>query len=80
MTAAEAKLRAVPRTDLEERIDALAPWFHNINLKGVWTAPDHFLGDYPGAKFKRFAPHLPRTSAARPSSTSAATPAFTRSR
>ena len=60
MTAAEAKLRPVPRTDLEERIDALAPWFHNINLKGVWTAPDHFLGDYPGAKFKRFAPHLPK--------------------
>jgi tRNA (mo5U34)-methyltransferase len=60
MTAAEAKLRAVPRTDLEERIDALAPWFHNINLDGVWTAPDHFLGDYPGAKFKRFAPHLPK--------------------
>jgi tRNA (mo5U34)-methyltransferase len=30
-----------------------------MNLGGVWTAPDHFLGDYPGSKFKRFAPHLP---------------------
>jgi tRNA (mo5U34)-methyltransferase len=59
MSKAEAKLRAVPRDDLETRIEALAPWFHNINLRGVWTAPDHFLGDYPGAKFRRFAPHLP---------------------
>jgi tRNA (mo5U34)-methyltransferase len=61
MSRAEAKLRAVPRSDdLEARIEALSPWFHNINLGGVWTAPDHFLGDYPGAKFKRFAPHLPK--------------------
>ncbi|TFI58255.1 TIGR04290 family methyltransferase [Sphingomonas parva] len=46
--------------ELRERIDALGPWFHNIDLGGVWTAPDHFLGDYPGSKFKRFAPHLPK--------------------
>ena len=44
---------------LRARIDALGPWFHNIDLGGVWTAPDHFLGDYPGDKFRRFAPHLP---------------------
>jgi len=60
MSTAEAKLRAVPKSDLEERIESLAPWFHNIDLNGVRTAPDHFLGDYPGAKFKRFAPHLPK--------------------
>src|SRR6476469_8332133 len=63
MSAPETKLRAVPRSrpsDLEERIEALGPWFHNLNLNGVWTAPDHFLGDYPGAKFRRFAPHLPK--------------------
>ena len=30
-----------------------------MNLAGVWTAPDHFLGNYPASKFKRFAPHLP---------------------
>ena len=51
---------AIPRDDVEERIRALAPWFHNIELNGVWTAPDHFLGDYPGAKFRRFAAHLPK--------------------
>src|SRR5881275_781905 len=60
MKVVEPRLRAVPRTELEARIAALAPWFHNINLGGTWTAPDHFLGDYPGAKFRRFAPQLPK--------------------
>ncbi len=60
MKVVEARLRAVPRNQLEERIAALGPWFHNINLGGVWTAPDHFLGDYPGAKFRRFAGRLPK--------------------
>lgn len=45
--------------DLKRRIDALAPWFHNIDLGGVETAPDHFLGDYPRAKFANFAHALP---------------------
>ena len=44
---------------LERRIRALGPWFHNLVLDGVQTAPEHFLGDYPGAKFRRFAPALP---------------------
>lgn len=45
---------------LRERVEALAPWFHNINLGGgLWTAPDHFLGDYPGFKFRSFAHALP---------------------
>jgi tRNA (mo5U34)-methyltransferase len=59
MNVAEPRLRAVPHGDVAERIRALGPWFQNMNLGGVWTAPDHFLGDYPGAKFRRFAPHLP---------------------
>jgi tRNA (mo5U34)-methyltransferase len=45
--------------DLKARIEALGPWFHNIQLGGIWTAPDHFLGDYPNFKFQRFAAHLP---------------------
>jgi len=60
MKSAKARLRAVPRSDLEARIEELGPWFHNINLDGVWTAPDHFLGDYPGAKFRRFEVYLPQ--------------------
>ncbi|MFL6829675.1 MAG: TIGR04290 family methyltransferase [Sphingomicrobium sp.] len=59
MNGAEPRLRAVPQSDLKERIAALAPWFHNLDLDGVWTAPGHFLGDYPGAKFRRFARELP---------------------
>ena len=46
-------------TDMRQRVDALGPWFHNIDLKGVPTAPDHFLGDYPRDKFLRFADALP---------------------
>ena len=49
----------IGEAQLRQRIDALAPWFHNINLGGIWTAPDHFLGDYPGRKFARFAGALP---------------------
>jgi tRNA (mo5U34)-methyltransferase len=45
--------------DLKRRIEALAPWFHNMKLGGIDTAPDHFLGDYPNFKFRRFAAHLP---------------------
>ena len=46
---------------LADRVAALAPWFHNIDLGGgLMTAPDHFLGDYPAFKFRRFADALPR--------------------
>ena len=46
--------------ELQERVRALAPWFHNIDLgDGIKTAPDHFLGDYPAFKFARFADALP---------------------
>lgn len=46
-------------TALEHRIRALGPWFHNLVLDGVQTAPEHFLGDYPRIKFERFAAALP---------------------
>jgi tRNA (mo5U34)-methyltransferase len=45
--------------DLARRVADLAPWFHNLDLGGVWTAPDHFLGNYPHFKFERFAHALP---------------------
>src|SRR5690242_13879974 len=40
---------------LRDAAAALGPWFHNIDLGGVMTAPDHFLGDYPAVKWRRFA-------------------------
>jgi tRNA (mo5U34)-methyltransferase len=49
----------VPSTGLESRIRELSPWFHNMQLGGVQTAPDHFLGDYPEVKWRRFAHALP---------------------
>ncbi|MFM2042761.1 MAG: hypothetical protein RLY86_1337 [Pseudomonadota bacterium] len=45
--------------DLERRIRDLDPWFHNLNLGGIRTAPDHFLFDYPGEKWRRFAHAIP---------------------
>jgi tRNA (mo5U34)-methyltransferase len=44
---------------LERRVRALGDWFHNIDLRGVQTAPQHFLGDYPRCKFNRFADAIP---------------------
>ncbi len=47
----------------QERIRAraaeLGPWFHNLDLHGVRTAPDHFLGDFPAVKWATFAGSLP---------------------
>lgn len=45
--------------DLRTRIDELGPWFHNLRLNGVVTAPEHFLGDYPNVKFQSFRHALP---------------------
>jgi tRNA (mo5U34)-methyltransferase len=45
--------------DILENVQNLGKWFHNINLKGVQTAPDHFLGDYPNTKFQGFADAIP---------------------
>ena len=40
------------RDQLRAQIQALGDWFHNIDLNGVSTAPEHFLGDYPAIKWK----------------------------
>jgi tRNA (mo5U34)-methyltransferase len=44
---------------IERRIHELGEWFHNIDLRGIPTAPCHFLGDYPAVKWRRFADTLP---------------------
>lgn len=44
---------------IRTRIAELGDWFHNMDLKGVRTAPNHFLYDYPANKFSRFAHALP---------------------
>ncbi len=52
-------LRAWSENRIRERVRELGPWFHNMNLQGVETAPDHFLGDYPLVKWQRFADAIP---------------------
>jgi tRNA (mo5U34)-methyltransferase len=47
------------RDELVRRIHDLAPWFHNMDLGGVMTAPEHFLGDYPRFKWDRFRQAVP---------------------
>jgi tRNA (mo5U34)-methyltransferase len=47
------------REEVERRVRQLGQWFHNLDLKGVQTAPDHFLGDYPVVKWRRFAHAIP---------------------
>ncbi|MDQ2839675.1 MAG: TIGR04290 family methyltransferase [Acidobacteriota bacterium] len=46
-------------TEIEKRVNELGPWFHNIVLQGVQTAPNHFLGDYPSAKWRNFEHAIP---------------------
>ncbi len=44
---------------IRRRVQELGDWFQNIDLKGVQTAPDHYLGDYPAAKWRLFAGSIP---------------------
>lgn len=46
--------------EIARRAAALGPWFHNIDLGGVRTAPGHFLGDYPAVKWRSFAHAIPQ--------------------
>ena len=45
--------------EIRRRVAELGDWFHNLDLHGVKTAPNHFLGDYPEVKWRRFAHALP---------------------
>lgn len=45
--------------EIARRVSELGPWFQNMDLCGVQTAPEHFLGDYPTVKWQRFAHAVP---------------------
>ena len=51
------------RDEIRRRVDALGPWFHNLDLNGVRTAAGHFLGDYPNVKWRRFCRVIPESLA-----------------
>ena len=44
---------------IRQRVEELGEWFHNLDLGGVKTAPDHFLGDYPQIKWQQFSSAVP---------------------
>ncbi len=52
-------MSALSPDEIRRQAAALSPWFHNLDLGGVKTAPEHFLGDYPAVKWGRFAHALP---------------------
>jgi tRNA (mo5U34)-methyltransferase len=47
------------KDEIRARAAALGEWFHNIDLDGVPTAPNHFLNDYPNVKWRRFEHAIP---------------------
>jgi tRNA (mo5U34)-methyltransferase len=47
------------RDEIRDRVQSLGRWFHNLDLRGVKTAPEHFLGDYPAVKWRRFSQAIP---------------------
>jgi tRNA (mo5U34)-methyltransferase len=48
------------REEIRARVEQLGEWFHNLDLAGVATAPDHFLGNYPTAKWRGFQHAIPQ--------------------
>lgn len=55
-----AELEANEREALSRQVQELGDWFHNIDLFGVPTAPNHFLGDFPNVKWKHIEPAVPQ--------------------
>lgn len=50
---------SITTEEIRKRVSELGDWFHNIDLDGVQTAPDHFLGDYPSFKWQMFESSIP---------------------
>lgn len=50
----------ISQREIRHRVRELGPWFHNLDLGGVNTAPDHFLGDYPSCKWGSFGHAIPQ--------------------
>jgi tRNA (mo5U34)-methyltransferase len=44
---------------IAQRVASLGPWFHNMDLRGVQTAPEHLLGDFPNYKWQKLSVALP---------------------
>jgi tRNA (mo5U34)-methyltransferase len=53
------EMMELSKAHIQQRVHELGPWFHNLDLGGVQTAPDHFLGDYPEVKWRGFSHAIP---------------------
>src|SRR5215204_4742227 len=51
--------RNMTSEQIEQQVRDLGQWFHNLKLRGVQTAPNHFLGDYPENKWRQFDNAIP---------------------
>jgi len=58
MTGIAARGNWAPE-QIQQRVHELGEWFQNMDLGGIQTAPNHFLGDYPECKWRTFAHALP---------------------
>ncbi len=56
----ELRPPSIDRALLQQQVQQLGDWFHNIDLYGVSTAPNHFLGDFPNVKWRHIAGALPK--------------------
>jgi tRNA (mo5U34)-methyltransferase len=55
----EATPVTMTREEIARQISSLGDWFQNMELGGVWTAPNHALGNYPAEKWKSFQHAIP---------------------
>jgi tRNA (mo5U34)-methyltransferase len=53
-------MRTLSADEIRTRVLELGPWFHNLDLDGISTAPGHFLGDYPAVKWREFSDAIPK--------------------
>jgi tRNA (mo5U34)-methyltransferase len=59
-TTARAETGVVRGEELEERVRELGPWFHDLDLHGVRTAPEHPLGDFLRSLWSQVEPAFPK--------------------
>ncbi|MGQ0561182.1 MAG: TIGR04290 family methyltransferase [Gemmatimonadota bacterium] len=52
-------MSVLQQEEIRRRVTQLGEWFHNLDLGGIETAPNHFLGNYPEVKWRRFEHAIP---------------------
>jgi len=55
----EQELDKLDQEIIARRIEELGEWSHNLDIHGIRTAPNHFLGNFPWIKWKHIATAIP---------------------